>query len=161
MSLNGNRIREQGSGRVIMKIRSSIMAAAAVVLLGGTGALALPAVAGAHSATTTLKFTAVRSKVVSWLDINSFAYKETDRDSTGAVVGFDVVYFQNQSCCSVSANVAFAIKGGLLYGSFDWSGGPITNGKVTGGTGVFQGVTGTITGTTNDLTRIRFTITYS
>ena len=156
-----------------MKSRRSIIAAAAVVLLGGTGALALPAVAGAHSATTTLRFTAVESKVLSWHDLGSSAYKETDRDRTGAVVGFDVLYFQFQSCCSASANVAFAIKGGLLYGSFDIifpfsSGtistdrGTISGGKVTGGTGVFQGVTGTITGTTNsNLTRIWFTITYS
>ncbi len=148
-----------------MKIRRSIIAAAAAVVLGGTGTLALPAVAGAHSATTTLKFTAAASKSISWLSINSFAFKETDRDITGAVIGFDVVYFTNESCCSVSANVTFALKGGLLYGMFDASGDPtlsITNGKVTGGTGAFTGVTGTITGAPTDtLTKIKFTITYS
>ncbi len=149
-----------------MKIRRSIIAAAAAVVLGGTGTLALPAVAGAHSATTTLKFTAAASKSISWLSINSFAFKETDRDITGAVIGFDVVYFTNESCCSVSANVTFALKGGLLYGTFVASGEStvlsITDGKVTGGTGAFTGVTGTITGAPTDtLTKIKFTITYS
>ncbi len=42
-----------------MKFRRSIAATGAAVVLGGTGALVLPAIASAHSATTTLKFTAV------------------------------------------------------------------------------------------------------
>ena len=144
-----------------MKIRRSIIAAAVAVILGGTGAVALPAVASTHSATTTLKFTAAASKVINW-DNNTFAYKETDRNSAGVIIGFDVAYFQFVDCCLVSADVAFALRGGLLYGTFEASGGTIPNGKVTGGTGVFTGVTGTITGTTNqNLTKMRFTITYS
>ena len=43
-----------------MKIRTSIIAAGAAVVLGTTGAFVLPAVASAHNATTTLKFTAVQ-----------------------------------------------------------------------------------------------------
>ena len=147
-----------------MKIRRSIIVAAAAVVLGGTGILVLPTVASAHSAATTLKFTAAASKSISF--DGDFAYKETDRNSTGAVVGFDVVYFTEISCCAVSANVTFALKGGLLYGTFVASGEStvlsITDGKVTGGTGAFDGVTGTITAPPTDtLTKIRFTITYS
>jgi hypothetical protein len=145
-----------------MKIRRSVIAAAAAVVLGGTGAVALPAMAGAHTATTTLKFTAVETKVISWDSINSFAYKETDRNSTGVIIGFDDVYFTDENCCIATADVAFALRGGLLYGEFVASGGTISNGMVTGGTGDFTGVTGTITGTTNqNLTKMHFTIVYS
>ena len=45
-----------------MKVRRSIAAAGAAVVLGTTGALPLPAVASASSATHTLKFTAVQVK---------------------------------------------------------------------------------------------------
>ena len=144
-----------------MKIRRSITAAAVAVVLGGTGGLVLPAVASAHSAATTLKFTAVSYNTVSF-GIGSTAYHEIDFGSTGAKIGFDDVYAIAQTCCTVTADVAFAINGGLLYGSFATNGGPAFSGTVTGGTGAFQGVTGTIQGTTNDnLTRIKFTIIYS
>jgi hypothetical protein len=145
-----------------MKIRRSIMAATAAVVLGGTAALVVPAVASAHSATTTLKFTAMEHKDVSWLPINSFIYHENDINSRGNTIGFDDIYFTNQNCCIVTANVAFALRGGLLYGSFETNGGPTFTGTVTGGTGTFDGATGTIQGTANDnLTKIQFTITYS
>ena len=39
-----------------MKLRTSLAAAGAAVVLGTTGARALPAVASAHSSTSTLKF---------------------------------------------------------------------------------------------------------
>jgi len=146
-----------------MKIRRSILAAAAAVVLGGTGAVVLPAVASAHSATTTLKFTATEHKVVSWLLINSFIYHDTITNSRGRGIGFADIYFVNQNCCTVTADVAFALRGGLLHGSFATNGGPQFSGTVTGGTGTFDGVTGTIQGTAvnNNLTKIRFTITYS
>ena len=144
-----------------MKIRRSITATAAAVVLGGTGALVLPAVANAHNASTTLKFTATEIKDVSFTT-NSYGYQETDTDSTGATIGFDDVYFTNQTCCSASANVAFDINGGLLYGRFATNGGTTFSGKVTGGSGAFKGVTGTITGTTNGTnTKMKFTIVYS
>jgi hypothetical protein len=60
-----------------MNIRRSIVAATAAVVLGGTAALVLPAVASAHSATSTLKFTATEHKNISWLPINSVIYHET------------------------------------------------------------------------------------
>ena len=145
-----------------MKIRRSITAAAAAVVLGGTAALVLPAVASAHSATTTLKFTAVEKHELSWLPINSAALQETDVNSKGGTIGFDVLYFTNQNCCTTTGNVTFALSGGLLYGSFATNGSPTFSGTVTGGTGAFQGVTGTINGTTNGtLTRMKLTITYS
>ena len=47
-----------------MKLRTSLAAAGAAVVLGTTGALVLPAVASAHSGTTTLKFTSVQKATV-------------------------------------------------------------------------------------------------
>ena len=47
-----------------MKLRTSLAAAGAAVVLGTTGALVLPAVASAHSGTHTLKFTAVQKATV-------------------------------------------------------------------------------------------------
>jgi hypothetical protein len=145
-----------------MKIRWSIMAAAAAVVLGSTGALALPAVAGAHSATTTITFKAVAYNNFSFDD--TVIYHQIDFGSTGAKIGFDDLYSVEQTCCTVTADVAFAITGGLLYASFATNGSPTFSGTVTGGTGAFNGVTGTISGrliNNPTLTKIRFTITYS
>ena len=47
-----------------MKLRTSLAAAGAAVVLGTTGALVLPAVASAHSGTHTLKFISVQQKSV-------------------------------------------------------------------------------------------------
>ena len=47
-----------------MKLRTSLAAAGAAVVLGTTGAFVLPAVASAHSTTHTLKFTAVQTATV-------------------------------------------------------------------------------------------------
>ena len=146
-----------------MKIRWSIMAAAAAVVLGSTGALALPAVAGAHSATTTLTFKAVAYNTIAFSGGDE-GYHQIDFSSTGAKIGFDDVYAIPQTCCTVTADVAFAINGGLLYGSFATNGSPTFSGTVTGGTEAFSGVTGTINGrliNNPTLTKITFTITYS
>ena len=145
-----------------MKIRRSITVAAAAVVLGSTASLVLPAVASANSATTTLKFTAVDKHEISWSPFNSSALQESDVNNKGATIGFDVLYFTAQTCCSVSGNMTFALRGGFLYGSFATNGSPTFSGTVTGGTGVFQGVTGSINGTTNGtLTRMKLTITYT
>ena len=74
-----------------MKIRRSIAAAGATVVLSATGALALPAVASAHNASTTLKFTAVTNKSHSFAR-TIFINQETDVSSAGKTIGFDVVY---------------------------------------------------------------------
>ena len=145
-----------------MKLRRYIAAAAATVVLGGTAAVVLPTVASAHSTTTTLTFTATEHKVISWLPINSYIYHENDTNSRGRTIGFDDIYFTAQNCCTATADVAFALRGGLLYGSFATNGSPTFSGTVTGGTGAFAGVTGTIQGTGNGtFTKIQFTITYS
>lgn len=42
--------------------------------------------------------------------------------------------------------MAFSTKGGILYGSLKFSNGPVTHGRVTGGTGKFKETEGTIYG---------------
>jgi hypothetical protein len=145
-----------------MKIRTSIIAAGAAVVLGTTGALVLPAVASAHSATTTLKFTAVQKATVMF-STAAQGIQDTDVNATGKTIGFDMLYVTATSPSSGAANVTVDTKGGFLYGTFtiNFKTGVVTNGKVTGGTGAFAGATGTIMVKTVSSTKHAVTITYS
>lgn len=143
-----------------MKVRRSIVAAGAAIVLGTTGALALPALASAHTASTTLKFTAVTNNAVLFFS-STGGSQETDVNSTGKTIGFDVVYFTVRGS-SATVNVAFDIKGGLLYGTLTTTnGGKTFTGKVTGGTRAFRGATGTITAKTLPGHKTAITIVYS
>jgi hypothetical protein len=144
-----------------MKIRRSIAAAGAAVVLSATGALALPAVASAHNASTTLKFTAVTNKSHSFAR-TIFINQETDVSSTGKTIGFDVVYVKVTGGTKATANAAFDFKGGLLYATaITTDGGKTFTGKVTGGTGAFKGATGTLTGKSVANNKTSITIVYS
>jgi hypothetical protein len=144
-----------------MKVRRSIVAAGAAVVLGTTGALVLPAVAGAHVASTTLKFIAVTNKHVTFTR-STFGMQETDVSSTGKTIGFDDVYVKITGANSATANVALDTKGGFLYGVVTTTdGGKTFKGKVTGGTGAFKGATGTITAKAISSTKTAVTVIYS
>ena len=144
-----------------MKVRRSIAAAGAAVVLGTTGALALPAMASANSATHTLKLTAVTKNSVGFTSTTN-GLQETDVSSTGKTIGFDDVYITFTGNNSATANVAFDIKGGFLYGTvITTNAGKTFSGKVTGGTGAFKGATGTITARALTSNKTAVTITYS
>ena len=144
-----------------MKIRTTIAAAGAAVALGTTGALVLPAVASAHNASTTLKFTAMTNKSVVFTKTTG-GLQETDVNSTGKTIGFDDVYIQGMTASSATATVAVDTKGGFLYGVVTITNGSKTfTGKVTGGTGAFKGATGTITGKSISSSKTAITIVYS
>ena len=144
-----------------MKIRMSIIAAGAAVVLGGTGALALPAVASAHSATHTLKFTSVTIKSVQFTK-TSRGLQDTDVNSNGKTIGFDEANITFASKTSATADVAIDISGGFLYGTVTTTnGGKTFTGKVTGGTGAFTEATGTITAKALTSTKTAVTIIYS
>jgi hypothetical protein len=145
-----------------MKIRTSLAAAGAAVVLGTTGALVLPAVASAHSGTHTLKFTAVQKATVSFTKTTG-ANQETDVNAAGKTVGFDMIYFAATSATSGAVNITVDASGGFLYGTATVSvkTGAVTNGKVTGGTGSFAGATGTIKAKAISGTKHAVTITYS
>ena len=146
-----------------MKVRRSIAAAGAAVVLGTTGALALPAMASANSATHTLKFISVQKASVG-LAKSSGANQDTDVNAAGKTVGFDMIYFKATSATAGAIDVTVNTAGGFLYGTGTiTNNGVFSNGKVTGGTGSFKGATGTITA--KDLnkagTRTAVMITYS
>jgi len=128
----------------------------------GTGALVLPAVASASSATHTLKFTAVQKASVMFTKTTG-ASQETDLNTAGKTVGYDMIYFAATSPTSAAVNITVDTSGGFLYGTATVSikTGAVTNGKVTGGTGAFAGATGTITVKTVSSTKHAVTITYS
>ncbi len=145
-----------------MKLRTSLTAAGAAVVLGTAGALVLPAVASAHSATTTLKFIAVQKATVSFTTATQ-GTQDTDVNTAGKTVGFDMLYAKVTSSSSAAVNATIDTKGGFLYGTFtvNLKTGAVTNGKVTGGTGAFAGATGTITAKAISSTKHAVTITYS
>jgi hypothetical protein len=145
-----------------MKLRTSLTAAGAAVVLGTTGALVLPAVASAHSDSTTLKFIAVHKAMVSFTKA-TFGAQETDTNMAGKTVGFDMLYLAATSPSSAAVNATVDTKGGFLYGTFtlNLKTGAVTKGKVTGGTGAFVGATGTIKAKTVSSTKEAVTITYS
>jgi hypothetical protein len=69
-----------------MKVRTSIIAAGAAVVLGTTGALVLPAVASAHSTTTTLKFISVE-KASAGFSKTAGGQQDTDVNAKGKTAG--------------------------------------------------------------------------
>jgi hypothetical protein len=145
-----------------MKIRTSIIAAGAAVVLGTTGALVLPAVASAHSTTTTLKFISVTKKSIMF-NKASGASQDTDVNAAGKTIGFDMIYFAATSPTSAAVNVTLDTTGGFLYGTgtVNIKTGAFSKGKVTGGTGVFAGAKGTIKAKDISKTKTAVTITYS
>ena len=147
-----------------MKLRASLTAAGAAAILATTGALALPAVASAHSAPTTLKFISV-TKGSTMFTKMSGGQQDTDVNAAGKTVGFDMLYFAAASATTGNVNVTVDTTGGFLYGTLtvNFKTGATSNGKVTGGTGSFVGATGTIKAKNlyKAGTRTAVTITYS
>jgi hypothetical protein len=148
-----------------MKLRASLAATGAVLVLGTTGALALPAVAAsAHSDTHALKFVSVTKKSI-MLTKASGAQQDTDVNAAGKTVGFDMLYFPAASAATGTVNMTVDTTGGFVYGKLtvNFKTGAITNGKVTGGSGAFARATGTIKAKNLNAagTRTAVTITYS
>jgi hypothetical protein len=145
-----------------MKIRTSIAAAGAAVVLGGTGAVLLPAVASAHSTTHTLRFTAVTLTPQTKFSQTSFGQAEKDVNSAGKVIGYDVINVEfHPKTNTASGGVSLSTNGGFLYGALKFTNNSsVVHGTVTGGTGAFKGATGTITGKQSGK-RTAVTITYT
>ena len=142
-----------------MQFRTKITAVGAAAI-AGAGAFVLPAVAGTHAPTHTRKFPAVTTRSANFSK-TSGGQTETDLNAKGKIIGFDIIHFAfNPKTHKASGNVALSTKGGILYGTLKLSQGPDTHGKVTGGTGVFKGATGTIFGHSTSKTRTKVTVTY-
>jgi hypothetical protein len=138
------------------------VAAGAAVVLGTTGALVLPAVASASSATHTLTFISVTKNSVGFTKTTG-ASQDTDVNAAGKTVGFDMIYSSATSATTAAVNVTGDFSGGFLYGTgtINMKTGAFSNGKVTGGTGTFKGATGTIKAKVISKTKTAVTITYS
>lgn len=146
-----------------MRVRMSIIATVAVVILGTTGALLVPAVASARSDTHTLTFTSVENATVNFTNTTG-GEQNTDVNAAGKTVGFDMLYFTIVSPTIADVNLTFVdTSGGFLYGTAtgNLETGVVTNGKVTGGTGAFKGARGTITIKPISSTEEAVTITYN
>jgi hypothetical protein len=145
-----------------MKVRTSIAAAGTAALIGA-GALALPAVASAHTARHTLSFISVTKSSIMFTQTTG-AQQDTDENSAGKVIGYDMLYFAANSKSTAAINLTVDTNGGFLYGTgtVNLNTMAFTNGKVTGGTGKFRGATGTITAKNLNKagTRTAVTITY-
>jgi hypothetical protein len=134
-----------------MKLRApiaSLAVAGTAAALSGTAAFLLPAAAGASAVTHTLKFTSVQQATVRFSKTIGAA---EDKDvKNGTVIGYDVLRFVvNPKTNTASIGVTLDTKNGFLYGVLRESGGAVTRGKVTGGTGKYAGATGTITAKSN------------
>jgi hypothetical protein len=146
-----------------MKIRTTIAAAAAAVVLGTTGALVLPAVASAHGTTQTLKFVSVLKQIHIYSK-TTVAEQDTDINRAGKTIGFDELYATQTGKTTGKADIAYTENGGLIYGALILThNGARAHGTVTGGTGTFTGATGTITArpANKSGTKSAVTITYT
>src|ERR1700722_2970436 len=124
-----------------MKVRAALSAIGLAALLGGSAALAAPAIASAHSVTHTLKFTSITERSVQFSKTTG-GQQDRDVNSKGKLIGFDELYFV-MGAHSFKANVTVDTAGGMLYGNLTLTQNSI-KGTVTGGTGKFKGAKGTI-----------------
>src|SRR6516164_2245442 len=90
----------------IMKVHTSIVATAAgAAALVGAGAFILPAVAASTpTATHTLQFISVKKASVNFT-ASTGAQQDTDVNSAGKVVGYDMVYFKIVSRTTATLNI--------------------------------------------------------
>ncbi len=146
-----------------MKLRASIAAVLAAAVLGGTGALVLPAAASTSGAKHTLKFTSVTEKTVvfSKTDIGK---QDTDFNSKGKIIGFDMLNIKvNPKTGKGTILVTVNARSGFLIAVLPLKKGKTNSGTVTGGVGTFKDAFGTIV--TKDLnkagTRVFVTIKYT
>lgn len=119
------------------------MVAAGAAALAGAGALLVPAVAGASTTSHTMTFVAV---VQGRANFSRTSFGEDDKNMRhGKVVGFDVIHGRvDPTTHTAHGQVALSARGGMMFGTLRFSNGPVTRGRVTGGTGRFAGATGTI-----------------
>jgi hypothetical protein len=147
----------------------TLIATAGVAGLLGTGAFLLPAVASTNAPArsacgcrvVTLTFTSV-TKDARQLSASTAAQQDTDLNSAGKVIGFDDLYLVfNQKTGAGSGNFAFDTRGGFIFGTLRLSSSGAT-GRITGGTGRYRDVSGSLVARTRNKagTRTAVTITY-
>jgi hypothetical protein len=136
-----------------MKARSYIAATAAAGLIG-TGAFLLPAAASTQQPGSTqqpacncslhtLKFISLTKNNVAFSKYSG-GQQDTDVTSKGKVIGFDQLNITfNPKTGRGRGNFTFDYKGGFIYGTLR-AGTSGATGRLTGGTGRYAHVTGTL-----------------
>jgi hypothetical protein len=143
------------------RTRISIAAATAVAATGTASALLVPAASATaqHSKPHALTFTSVQQATKDFSQTVSLQ-EDKDVNQAGKVIGYDVLRFTyNPKTHAAAMNVAADFPGGILYGQMFNSGGPVTRGTVTGGTGAFKGAAGTISAKSLDQNGTRTAVT--
>jgi hypothetical protein len=112
-------------------------------------------------ATHTLMFKSVQ---LSSFNTAKTSFVNVDKDVVkGKKIGGDILSCKaNATFSHIHCNFAGAFKGGIINGTFNLTQAHnnLHNGKITGGSGKFKGVTGKITGTTSGKNNENVTITY-
>jgi hypothetical protein len=133
-------------------------------LLAITGVAVAPqlgSAAPAKAKTHTLKLNA-RQTANHNIPPNRFVSADTDRSpATGKVLGYDSITGSfNLTTHKVKIDAAVALKKGIITAHLVGSGDSNTlDGVITGGTGKYKGIKGTIHTTGNKVTHITFTYT--
>jgi hypothetical protein len=137
-----------------MKARTSLatVGVAAALATGGC-LLALPA--SASGTTHTLKFTAVTQSQAAFGATGGASF-DHDVNAANKVIGYDVVSFGHGN----HGNVALALKAGFIYAHLTFAQSGDITGTLTGGTGKYAHVTGSVKGTQVTKKRAAVTLTY-
>jgi hypothetical protein len=101
-----------------------------------------------------------KSKTVVSKSVGKNKSIDADKNTAhGKFLGTDVVTFTFKHNVA-KGKVAAAFKGGFIYGKFNATQTGAISGKITGGTGKYKDVTGTITGQSAGKNTEKVTITY-
>jgi hypothetical protein len=129
--------------RTNRQIIAATITAGTVAIVGGGAAFAATSASSSHTLKLTSKTTSMRQFGPDFVS--------ADKDiKAGHVVGADVISGKvtyTKKVHSITGSIAVALKSGELYATF--TGNPDTNalaGTLTGGTGRYKGVSGTISG---------------
>jgi hypothetical protein len=145
----------------LMRKKYAVMSTIAAGSLAVTGVgVGTSMAASSAPKTHTLTF---KSKTLVEKDFPNNRFVDADKDVAGGkIIGTDVLRGKfNVKDKTAKARVAAAFSGGFIYATFNIEGqGVISGGKVTGGTGKYAGVTGTITGHSISNNVEKVTITY-
>jgi hypothetical protein len=137
------------------------LATAGLAVTGIAVAPQLGSAAPAPTKTHTLKLTAHETASHN-IGRSHFVGADTVRSpATGKVRGYDTITGSfNPTTQKVKVDAAVALKGGLITAHLVGSGSSNTlDGVITGGSGVYKGIKGTIHTTGNKVTHITFTYT--
>ena len=147
-----------------MKKMTRTHAVAALLLAAVTSSVAAFQNAATAGSSTQVKRLAVHETAFHELGERGFAGTDRARSrATGKVVGFDTFTGHVGRHDRLVLDAAFAFKGGLILARIHSTGKapPTWSGRVTGGTGAYEGATGTVSGRGTGQKDTNLTIRYT